>query len=496
MNDYHSFLLLRMPLYVKLLNCFNTSFQDWCDEYSACQILESSKKDDNIVVLPPADDKLKTLCKDSSTLNDHDRVQCIQSCQLAKCCLFLDYTCANTNECQGYEYCGEFLTVGLDPNPKPKQNEMTSLERTCSDLSTVASQTNCRSMCNHGMCCFDNGPKGCSNEAKCTHYGPCQQLISMGLDFDDTGIDGSDVLMHDVKVVPTVLVQKACAISNIIEEKGLDECVNTCKDYMCCFDYTANGCALDTHCPKYASCAILTDQNVITIDAEGYDVKRDVDDVCSIDKIMDPNNKGLCDALCEPHRCCFNEECHKPECSQYHSCGIVMNEHPSPNTQTSTTSPIDDLAVFCDTELVQGDDPFYKMQCKDMCRSALCCIARDGDCRDKKSFCSSYSLCDIVWKDDHGTTVKQNIIIEVEDKSTPTTVSAAPTPVPTVAANPPPKEVGDPKVDCSVNNLVTARDKCLETCEPFKCCWSKNPSENCFDKFEDYCLKYIYCPED
>lgn len=271
-------------------SCFSGN-EDICAGYANCLVLKAKPND---VILqndsrPPAPiDDLKSLCSLESIGTTIGLSNCYQACLPGSCCGAIDEaSCFSEYEadCLAYapcqrmaDLCGGDSSISLPPIPP------SNLKYVCSysSLSTFHQSngdvlTECKRMCDVGMCCLDDDACGDGTIApdaelldRCTEYEPCRNLQPLPM--------------------PPANIELMC------QDKQSSECLQACDVASCCFS-TGDNCfvTFELICQEYIPYCAPN----IEIGDYPASLSPPPPDLCT------QGPPSLCRNTCQAASCCF-----------------------------------------------------------------------------------------------------------------------------------------------------------------------------------------------
>lgn len=370
--------------------------EDFCSQYEPCQkvydangnVIQASTANNNNdsnpatnndgVDIPPAPLFLKFSCSKDSIDTLAGFEECEGACLEAECC-WKTNECSDRQECAGYQDCHN-----LNPNQSQQQQQGSTTSTTpsipeapaylvtaCSDssLDTEAGRDECEKACNAAKCCWNanNNTKSCKDQSTCKQYTDnCPNLLSHSA---STIIDGSSATVNGEKLntAPMDLPQVCDAdkVSTVADDYYA--CHYACGLAECCWKAGfPQSCVANPICQGWATCTNLngatapqtgssSSQHTPTNPAPAsteYTMEQIFDACLNHDNaIANSNHQSLCQIVCAPGECCFDEGITCPinvECHIYDPCHKLHPEDSAPVEKAcSNLSDLSDCVKLC-----------------------------------------------------------------------------------------------------------------------------------------------------
>lgn len=229
-------------------------------------------------------------------------------------------------------------------------------------------------------------------------YGEMCQLYEPCLNILVGAVNNSKTVEESEEMVEEVFIHELCKFELVSTKEGRLQCHNACKMGSCCFDENKD-CTIEIEkqCDDYKPCAILD----VFDEAKNEDLAKSINNTCSDESTILCDRRILCNDLCKPGNCCFNDEnCvdihgikdipERAYCMPFSNCAILYNQSG------------DDDAEVCLAELVNAtcskiSTAGGRKECEDLCMYHRCCVDPQAElgCStgDDVAYCSDHLGC-------------------------------------------------------------------------------------------------------
>lgn len=458
-----------------------------CTRYSPCsRILQGMLTDNSNVELhqtveerlPLPPPELGEVCNPDYFSLVENRTACAFECEAALCCYSDVGGCLQDEleTCLAYFPCQALVDyLGDGGNlTKPPANLTTNCD--AESRTTKAGRRECLKDCFPGLCCYH--PKNScfeDNIFTCLAYSPCEPII----DLDDGTFKGIVPLLNasldnttasEVPPPPPDLPD-ICSIESLSSVKGVAACFGACTDSMCCisdeencYDSNSKNCDLYEPCLNLLySPAEADNTSVPTGNTTAISLDPPPD---NLDSMCDPDRaftSQKCRLACETAACCFSSEgsCRRKQskwCETYSPCEVFQNSGGDPVNNTIVRKQCKPTAFE------KNDKP-----CKNVCREGACCFVNVSDpasCASNNGFCEYYKPCAIL----NGEKAQGQL------NTTNKTVSVS--------------RVCD--FDPVLND-TDVREKCVDACHGWECCFLDRKNKRSCHKDVAFCQEYTPC---
>jgi hypothetical protein len=401
------------------------------------------------VALAPSDDRTTTVQQaespfpeskayiDNVCASQDDSSLCQDVCAAAECCTTSgSNSCLslNADDCLAYAKC--HVVLEEKPVAPPAPLDLQDLCLFQNDL------TACRNACQVAECCYntqDVHVESCqaTHFLTCLDYAPCQVLS------ESTSLRPSD----------TQRLLEICSLS-VDGTTPSEECEVACRRASCCWEQGEGSCLQSDFmsCLTYSPChdVFFRKPNSV-VDKPSMNIEQ----VCSLDRILTPDGYEECKEQCEEAACCSATNppynCFKNDpfaCLWYSKCELLpLAGGTVPRAPSDLNDICSDIAELGSAEL---------QTCLDYCKQSVCCDA-DGveNCYNDGNAlaCDEYQVCKPIY-----STLERGHL-----KSPPKTLSL-----------------------CTPDNVASEAGYkfCTDICEPAECCNSLGDDSCLLDNIE------------
>lgn len=425
------------------------------------------------VTIPEAPADLESRCAGASFSNESKFGQCSDACRPARCCDEDISVCKVTNPelCLSYEtHCGVVWGDSYEESTIPEAPA--DLEQKCAGALLSADRRKaCVDACRPASCCDkDIGECKVTNPSQCEPYEVhCPQVW------------GDAYQQVTVPSAPEELVE-LCEPS--VTGEDYEKCSDLCYQAKCCSeDIEACRVVNPQTCEQYEGhCATFWGESVtIPYPPSG------LDDICSVDSILEADGHDKCQSLCDDARCCYDplDKCRvlNPDmCSRYDACS-VLHSMPSEaaiksketyrgGIEIPTAPP--GLSDLCSAKSLSNVHGYS--DCEDWCNEARCCLEDSFECTIlNEAACSAYEEpCTKLFEFKTRGSIQSSTehVVDIMDLA------------------------GQVVEACSSSNLkeVQGRSHCERLCNDRSCCFEPaGVPESCAADAEKECLAFASC---
>lgn len=423
---------------------------------------------------------------------------------------------------------GELHKIHLKDPPE----ELTAF---CSmeSIASVSGFDMCEELCESAVCCRlpETDDYSCKhdNSLVCKRYdADCSNL--------DTARDEDQIL--GIPVAPQNLSDLCAADPLLRRDTKAEQCIAFCSQAHCCYRNIRGQNCTHQHqhlCQGYAPCSILltssttaqqTEQKITQLSQQQHnqeenqpqtppptdpsiDQKQQQTQTSNDPSISNTNTainaactdngygmQELCQALCQPGACCFHDgedSCFHSgidvDCHDYIPCEGKYQTSTDHSTSSSSSSSSSSTKALVDTECNNVADATIDgamLACEAICQPADCCFQRDqNNCFNTAVSinCHDYTSCAKLY-----TNNNQDQDDGSQSKNTADTNNDG------ILSQ---DEENNAIVDelCKPSSLYTLNslEDCHDICEPYLCCFSSDPQENCYADHASDCDVHESC---